>query len=50
MIYCRSNKAGDEADEHAPAGLNEVILCVVIRFVHMLRAGEANRTHIIISL
>lgn len=41
-INGRGNEAWYEADERAPAGLNEVIFFVVIGFVHMLCTGEAN--------
>ena len=41
-----SDEARDETNEHAPAGLDEVIFLLVIGLVHVLGAGQSHGLHV----
>ena len=37
-----ADEARDEADEHSPAGLDEMVLLLMVGLVHVLGAGQTH--------
>ena len=37
-----ADEAGDEADEHPPAGLDEMVFLLVVGLVHVLGVGQSH--------